>query len=70
MLFAIFVQTVGVVWWAATLSAKMDDLSYQVAALTAEKYTQQDAIRDQALVSEKINGINRTIEEMKWQRKK
>lgn len=70
MLFAIFVQTAGAIWWAATLSAKMDDLSFQVASLTAEKYTQHDAIRDQALIAEKIDNINRRIEELKWPRRK
>lgn len=73
MLFAIFMQTAGGIWWAASFSAtvttKLDDLSYQVAALTADKYTQHDAIRDMALQNEKIENIKRQIEEMKWKRK-
>lgn len=73
MLFAIFMQTAGGIWWAASFSAtvttKLDDLSNQVAALTADKYTQHDAIRDMALQNEKIENIKRQIEEMKWKRK-
>lgn len=73
MLFAIFMQTAGGIWWAASFSAtvttKLDDLSYQVAALTADKYTQHDAIRDMALQNEKIENIKRQIEEIKWKRK-
>lgn len=72
MLFAIFLQTAGAIWWAATMSAKLDDLSYQVAALTADKYSQHDSVRDQALITEKMNNLTRRIEnleESKWKRK-
>lgn len=74
LLFAISLQTAGAIWWAATVSAKLDDLSYQVAALTADKYTQHDAIRDQALVTERIENLRQSLsqvkEDMKWQRKR
>lgn len=73
MLFAIVIQTMAAVWWAASFSAtvttKLDDLSNQVASLTADKYTQHDALRDQALVSEKIENLKREVEEVKWQRR-
>lgn len=73
MLFAILLQTMGAIWWAATMSTKLDDLSYQVAALTADKYSQHDAARDQALVDEKIANLKQSIEsikeEVKWRKK-
>jgi len=72
MLFAIFLQTAGAIWWAATMSAKLDDLSYQVASLTADKYSQKDAERDKELISEKIRNISyriEKIEDSKWKRK-
>ena len=74
MLFALIAQTGAAIWWAASFSAivttKLDDLANQVAAITADKYTQHDAIRDQALVEEKINNLKQQIEEMKWKLKK
>jgi hypothetical protein len=73
MLIAILAQTFAAVWWAAAFSAtvttKLDDLSNQVAALTADKYTQHDAIRDNALMSEKIENVKQQVEEIKWQRR-
>jgi len=74
MLIAILAQTGAAIWWAASFSAtvttKLDDLSNQVASLTADKYTQHDAIRDQALINERIENLKRQVEEAKWQRKK
>lgn len=74
MLFAICMQSAAGIWWAAsfsaTVTAKLDDLSNQVAALTADRYSQHDALRDQALVNEKIDNLKREMEELKWQRKK
>lgn len=73
MLFAILAQTGAAIWWAASFSAtvttKLDDLSNQVASLTADKYTQHDAIRDQALMNEKIENIRRQVEAAKWIKK-
>jgi len=71
MLFAIVIQTLAAVWWAASFSAtvttKLDDLSNQVAALTADKYTQGDAGRDQALINERIENIKQRVENLEWQ---
>lgn len=74
MLLAIFLQTAGAIWWAATMSQKIDSLSYQVASLTADKYSQHDAVRDLALVAEKMQNVNKDIdqikEEIKWLKRK
>lgn len=73
MLFTIIIQTCAAIWWAASFSAtvttKLDDLANQVASLTADKYTQHDAVRDQALINEKIENLKRQLEDMKWRRK-
>lgn len=58
-------QTLGAIWWMASFSAtvttKLDDLSYQVAALTADKYTKSDAQKDGALYLQKISDLNDRI---------
>lgn len=69
MLFAIILQSFGAIWWAATLSAKLDDLSYQVAALSAEKYTKTDAEKDQRYLMQKINDSERRIALIEGRRK-
>lgn len=77
VILAFFVQTIGAVWWAATLTAKIDELSYQVAALTMDKYTQNDAKRDQALILQRMSSTENRIDKLeysnyggnrKWQR--
>jgi len=54
VILAFFLQTVGAVWWAATLTAKIEELSYQVAALTVDKYTKGDADRDKAFMFQRM----------------
>lgn len=72
-----FMQTVVAIWWAATLTAKIDELSYQVAALTMDKYTQGDAKRDQALIFQRMSSTENRVDKLeylnyggnrKWQR--
>lgn len=78
LVFAIAVQTIAGIWWAAsftaTVTTKLDDLSYQVAALTADKYTQHDARRDMQIVDAKIDSIKQSInnlkEDAKWRQKR
>ena len=61
VILAFFLQTVGAVWWAATLTAKIEELSYQVAALTVDKYTKSDAERDKALCSQRMQYLEDRI---------
>lgn len=67
VILAFFVQTIGAVWWAATLTAKIDELSYQVAALTIDKYTQNDAKRDQALILQRITSTESRVDKLEYQ---
>lgn len=68
MLFAVAIQTGGALWWAAsfsaTVTAKLDSLSMQVAALTADKYSMHDAEKDQALVNEKLDNLKTRMDKM------
>ena len=61
IIFAIFIQTAGVIWWAATLSSKLDDLSYQVAAINADKYTKSDSDKDQRYFNQRQSDVERRV---------
>lgn len=49
VLFAVLAQTCGGIWWAASLSAKIDAAIAQLAEYKAERYTKDDARRDREL---------------------
>lgn len=57
-------QTGGWIWWAATLSTKVEDLSLQIAALSADKYTKTDASKDSALVMQRLAEHDRRIDNL------
>lgn len=50
VLFAVLVQTAGGIWWAASLSAKIDSAIATIAEFRAERYTKEDARRDRELI--------------------
>lgn len=62
LIFAIIVQTGGFIWGLATLTAKVDDLSIQMAAASADRYTATDAKKDGALYLTMLADHNRRIE--------
>ena len=70
VILAFFLQTVGAVWWAATLTAKIEELSYQVAALTVDKYTKGDADRDKALMFQRMQYIEERLTHIEIRRTK
>jgi hypothetical protein len=49
MLLAILIQTGGGIWWAASLSAKIDAAIQTITEFKAERYTKDDARRDREL---------------------
>lgn len=57
----LLVQTAGIVWWAATVSGKLDMVAAQVNELRAERYTKFDAQRDQALTQQRIGEVERRV---------
>lgn len=62
LIFAILSQTVAGVWWAATQSAKLDNLTSMVEIFRASQYTQADSRRDAELFESKLSDINRRID--------
>lgn len=69
MIFAIIMQTCGVIWWAAVLTTKLDDLSYQVAALSADKYSQKDAEKDKQIIMQQINFVSTRVDKLERKQK-
>jgi len=65
IIFAMFMQTVGFVWWLASFQAtvitKLDDQSYQMAALNTNAYSKSDAAKDGALYLQKIDANTERI---------
>jgi hypothetical protein len=58
----LLIQSAGAIWWAATQSAKMDALTTMVADFRAAQYTQNDAHRDLALTTLRIDDLARRTE--------
>ena len=57
-------QTGGWIWWAATLSTKVEDLSLQIAAISADRYTKNDATKDGALTVQRLTDLERRIDNL------
>lgn len=57
-------QTGGWIWWAATLSTKVEDLSLQIAAISADRYTKNDATKDSALTVQRLTDLERRIDNL------
>jgi hypothetical protein len=58
----LLIQSAGAIWWAATQSAKMDALTAMVTEFRAAQYTQNDAHRDLALTTLRIDDLTRRTE--------
>ena len=61
LIFAIAVQTIGAIWWAAGISNKLDTLALQVSEIRSERYTREDARRDNALVQQRFSDMERRM---------
>lgn len=61
LIFALFLQTAGWVWWAATQSAKLDYIAGKVDRFEASQYTQTDARADRELAMERDRELSRRI---------
>lgn len=62
LVFSILFQTGGVIWWAATLSGKIDTLSEKVVKLQEEKLVQDTIRRDVAVISQMVITNTRRLE--------
>jgi hypothetical protein len=61
LIFGMLMQTAGVVWWAASLSGKIDNLAEQVAWLKADSHLQANAYKDIAVIIQRIDANDRRI---------
>lgn len=62
LVFLILVQTASGLWWAATLTNKLDNLYGQILDLKAERYTKAEAVKDISLNNIKIDNLERRLE--------
>ena len=62
LIFAIVGQTAIGVWWAATQSAKLDNLTAMVDSFRASQYTTSDARRDMELMLERDRALSKRID--------
>mgnify|MGYP000135482951 CR=1 FL=1 len=63
------VQTGGLIWFAATQTAKLDNLTVLMSEFRAAQYTQADARRDFELATSRHNENRRRIEALENSRK-
>jgi hypothetical protein len=64
IIFAISVQTLGGVWFAATYVAKIDTLTSLMSEFKATQYTQDDARRDKEATTARTNDLVRRVEKL------
>lgn len=76
VILGLLIQTVGLVWFAATQTAKLDNLTVIMTEFRASQYTQADARRDQEIQfgrsinnSRRIDEITRRLEVVENSRK-
>lgn len=70
LIFALFVQTSGWIWWAATQSAKLDNLTDMMAQFRIGQYTQDDARRDKEIILSRSMDLTRRVEILESDRMK
>lgn len=61
MILGMLVQSAGVVWWAATLSGKIDNLAEQVMELKSERNNHAIAMKDLAVLQQRVDANERRI---------
>ena len=61
MIFGMLIQSAGVVWWAATLSGKIDNLAEQVIELKSERNNHALTMRDLAVLQQRVEANERRM---------
>ena len=61
MIFGLLFQTAGVIWWAASLSGKIDSLAEHVAELKSDKRLQENSFKDIAVIEQRVISNERRI---------
>lgn len=64
LIIALSVQTGGMIWWAATQTAKLDNLVNMVAQFQANQYTKHDAAKDVQFLMSRISDNERRIDKL------
>ena len=64
MIAAVFLQTMGGVWFAATYVSKIDTLTTLVAEFKSQQYTQNDARKDHEYIADKHSDAVRRIDKL------
>lgn len=64
----LFLQTGGWVWWAATQSAKLDEIARAVGKFELGQYTKSDAERDRAFAEQRAREMDRRISSLEADR--
>lgn len=62
LIFAMAMQTVGGVWFAATYVAKIDTLTSLMSEFKASQYTRADAVRDADVAMTRHQDVVRRVE--------
>jgi hypothetical protein len=68
IIFALGLQTVGGIWFAATYVAKIDTLTSLVAEFRASQYTKDDARRDKEATDARTTDLARRVDRIEASR--
>lgn len=64
IIFALILQTMGGIWFAATYVAKIDTLTNLMSEFKASQYTQNDAQRDKEAISARTDDLAHRVERL------
>lgn len=57
LIFVVLVQTAGGVWWASTMTGKIDSALATLSEFRAERYTKEDGRRDREFLGLVLEGL-------------
>ena len=68
IIFAIFMQTTGAIWWASSIQSRVSTNETSIARLTDSSEDLRDAVHEQAIqlgrIEEQITGLRADIQRM------
>ncbi len=69
LILALFIQTVGVVWWAATTDARVGQLESSLTSmdrrLSDQEALSRDALQNDAVIREQLRHTNENIDRLR-----
>ena len=57
LIFVVLIQTAGGVWWASTMTSKIDSALVTLSEFRAERYTKEDGRRDREFLGLVLEGL-------------